>query len=97
MKVKIERSGGLAGLSSIKEKEEKDLPNSLADTARKLLDPARMPNITALKKTKGAADYFTYRITITNGQEHHVIDCNEFNMDGHIKSLVRYILNNSKN
>ena len=40
-------------------------------------------------------DHLSYKITISDGKEDHVIECNEYEMNSRVKSLVRYIQKNS--
>lgn len=96
MKIKVERSGGFAGISSSNEMDTNKLPRSLEDKVKELLGKKQLPFAKALTRPKGAADYLNYKITIRNGKEDHVIECNDLEMDSSMKSLVSYIQKNSK-
>lgn len=96
MKIKIEQSGGFAGISSTNEIDADKLPSSLEGTVRGLLDTKKLPLTKGLKQPKGAADHLNYKITIRNKKQDHVIEFNEFDMDSSLKSLIKYIQNNSE-
>jgi hypothetical protein len=90
VKIKVERSGGFGGISSINEINADELPPSLAETVRSLVDSGRSV-IMKGTKPKGAADYLNYKITIQNGKKSQVIECSEFGIDENVKSLVSYV------
>jgi hypothetical protein len=46
---------------------------------------------------KGAADYYTYKISFQDGSKRKIIECNQFNIQNDLKSLVNYVESNSKN
>jgi hypothetical protein len=96
MKIKIERSGGFAGIASSNEIATDKLPSSLDTTVKKLLNGRKLPPAKSLSPPKGAADYMKYRITIQDGKDNHVIECSEFDLDGSMKSLINYVQNQSK-
>lgn len=96
MKIKIERSGGFAGIPSSNEIDSDKLPSSLEGTVRELLNPTKFPITKDLKRHRSAADYFNYKIIIKNRNKEHVIDCSELDMDPNIKSLISYVQKNSK-
>jgi hypothetical protein len=91
MIIKIERSGGLTGIPMTNEVDGKDLPSALLTKVKKMMSNSRSPSL-ALKSTpKGAADYFTYKILIQDGINQRVLECNDYNIQNDVKSLLRYI------
>ena len=46
---------------------------------------------TKIKTKKGAADYFTYKITIQNGNKEQSMECNDVNMEDDVKGLVDFV------
>jgi hypothetical protein len=96
VKIKIERSGGFAGISSLNELDSDKLPPSLQNTVKDLLDKKKLSSTKGLGRPKGAADYLNYKITIQDGKKDHVIECNEFDMDSTVKSLISFVQKNSK-
>jgi hypothetical protein len=101
VKVKVERSGGFAGISSSNEMDVDNLPPSIEGAVRALLDSRtkngeKLPARKILRRPKGAADHLNYKITIQTGEKDHVIECDEFDMNSNLKSLVNYVQKNSK-
>ena len=45
---------------------------------------------------RGAADHYTYKISIQDGTNQNVIECNQYNIQDDLKSLIRYVEKNSK-
>lgn len=95
MKIKIERSGGVAGIALSSEMDANSLPPSLEGMVRDLLISKRPPLTKETRRTRGAADDLNYKITIQNGMKNHVIKCSELEMDNSVKSLVSYVEKNS--
>jgi hypothetical protein len=95
MKIKVERSGGFAGIPSSCEMNTNKLPLSLEDKFKQLLRKKQLPLAKVLKRPKGAADYLNYKITIIDGKKEHVIKGNEFELDADVKALIDYIQKNS--
>jgi len=94
MRIKVERDGGLAGIQISNEIDAADLPSALSQTARKILHDKKAP---ALKSTpKGSADHYMYKISIQDGTNLRVIECNQYNIEEDLKSLVTYIEKNTK-
>jgi hypothetical protein len=95
VKIKIERSGGFGGITSSSELNADKLSPVLDGTVRKLLDNK---GAGMLKSTmpKGAADYMNYKITLEEGPRNSVIECNQFDMDDDLKSLIRYVESKSR-
>ncbi len=95
MKIRVERSGGFAGIPISNEIDEKDLPIALIRTAKKIVEEQKSE--LPLKSTpRGAADHFTYKISIQDGAKESVVECNQYNIKDDLKSLVKYVERNSK-
>ena len=92
MIIKIERSGGLAGLRKTAEIDSKNLPASLVTSAKKLMNEIEQP---LQMKSKGA-DYYNYKISIQDGKQRKVIECTQFSIQDELKSLINYVEKNSK-
>ena len=53
---------------------------------------SQQPSPSPEMKTKtGAADYFTYKITIQNGNKKQTMECNDINMQANVKGLVDFV------
>jgi hypothetical protein len=95
--IKIERSGGLVALPISIEMDSKDLPLTLISSAKKVMMDRRSSALPMKGIPKGAADYYLYKISIEDGANRRVIECNEYNIQDDLKMLVKYIERNSKN
>ena len=96
MKIKLERSGGFAGIALFNEVDADKLPPSLRITVKELLDKKKLSRPKGLGRPVGAADYLNYKITIQDGKKNHVFEFNELDMDSSMKSLVSFVQKKSK-
>jgi hypothetical protein len=95
--IKVERSGGLAAIPKYSEIDLKDLPSELLPTAKKIMMQQKSYSLLMKSVPKGAADYYTYKISFQDGAKRKIIECNQFNIQNDLKSLVKYVERNSKN
>ena len=94
MKIKVERSGGIAGLSATTELDTKDLPSALVNSVKKIIEQrksSKLPN--ALPR--GAADHYSYRFSILDEGNKTILECNQYNIQNELKTLLKYIEKNS--
>ena len=96
MKIKIERSGGLAGIMTCIEMDANRLPSELKDTARKFASDGSVSRIPLRSAPRGAADYYCYKITLTDGKNQQVLECNQYDIPDNLKSLISYVEEHSK-
>jgi hypothetical protein len=96
VRIRVERSGGFAGIPISNEMDAKDLPTVLIRTAKKIIEDKNVSSLSMKSSPKGAADHYTYKISIQDGKNINEINCNDFNIEGDLKSLVKYIERNSK-
>ena len=96
MKIKIERSGGVAGLSITREMDTKELPTSLAIKVKKIIEDTKSSSLPLKVTPKGAADHYNYKISIQEGENEMVMECNQFNLQNDLKSLIKYVEAHSK-
>jgi hypothetical protein len=73
-----------------------DLPSALLNTAKKIIMDTKPSSLPMKSTPRGAADHYTYRISIHDGESQNVIECNQYNIEDDLKSLVKYIEKNSK-
>lgn len=97
MIIRVERSGGLIGTIIRHEIDSKDLPSALKLKLNRLMNNASSVRSGAESTPKGAADHFNYKISVQKGPYQKVIDCNQYNIQEDLKSLIRYIEKKSKN
>ena len=96
MIIKVERSGGLAAISVSNEMDTKDLPSALATTAKNIMLNQKSSSLPMKSTPMGAADHYIYRISFYDGVNQRIIECNQYNIQDDMKSLVKYIEKNSK-
>ena len=96
MIIKVERSGGLVAVPVSVEMDAKDLPSTLITTAKKIIMDKRLSTLPMKAIPKGAADYYSYKISVQDGVNRRVIECNEYTIQDDLKLLVKYIERNSK-
>lgn len=95
MIIKIERSGGFSGIPTCSSMNSEDLPAPLAAKAKKVLQNQKF-NLYSNVIPKSSADYFNYRITIQDGPNQNIIECNQLNIQDDLRSIVKYIERYSK-
>jgi hypothetical protein len=96
VKIRVERSGGMAGITISNEIDTKDLPSTLISTAKKIIEDEEVSNLSMKSSPRGAADHYIYKISIEDGADRKIIECNQYNIQDDLKSLVKYIERNSK-
>jgi emfourin len=101
MKVYFERSGGFAGMVTSANVDTQTLPPSEAHEIQNLIEnshffdlPSKSPQPSKAKK--GAADYFTYKITVQNDEKEHTVQFNDINMQTKIKPLIDFLVKHSQ-
>ena len=103
MKIHLERSGGFAGMIMSTTVDTDTLSSNEANELQDLIKKSRFFNLssqsleeTSSKTKKGAADYFIYKITIQNGNKEHTIECDDLSMPPNLKTLVNFLVKNSR-
>lgn len=96
MRIKVERSGGLAGIFISNEIDSQDLPSELIGTAKKIIEDDRMSTLSMKSSINNTADQYNYKISIQDGVNQKVVEFNEYNINEELKSLIKYIERNSK-
>lgn len=103
MKIYFERSGGFAGMLSSTTVDTQDLPSKEADEIKNLVEKAHFFELPSKlsqpssKTTKGAADYFVYKITIQNNnnnnqnKKEHSVECNDLSMQPTLRPLIDFL------
>ena len=95
MRIRVERSGGFAGIPFKTEIDEKDLPSTQLRTAKKIIEDKKVASLSMKSSPAGAADHYNYKISVQDGMNQKVIECNQYNIQADLKSLVKYIEKNS--
>jgi len=94
MRIKIERSGGISGIQISNEIDSKNLPSSLENTIKKIMLTQKDSVLSMKSSPKGKADYYTYKISIQDGANRKVIECNQFSIREDLKLIVKYVERN---
>lgn len=95
MLIRVERGGGLAGIPISNEMDSKDLPSALLHTAKKIIKKKKT-SLSLKSIPRGSADHYTYKISIQDGMNQSVIECNEYNLEHDLQSLIKYVEKNSR-
>lgn len=96
MIIRIERSGGVTGLSALNEMDSKDLPSHFLRTLQKIMMNKKSPAVPLKVTPREATDYYSYKIFVQDGRNRKVIKCTEYDIQTELKSLVKYIESKSK-
>jgi len=94
--IKVERSGGFAGIPVSNEIDANNLPSALVTKLKKIMENTNSSTLPIKDTPRGAADHYTYKISIQDGVNVKVIECNQFNIEDDLKSLVKYIENSGR-
>jgi Emfourin len=94
--IKVERSGGFTGIPLSNEVDAKDLPPALVTTAKKIMINTKSSSSPPKSTPRGAADHYTYKISIQDGVNRRVIECNQHTIQDDLKLLIKYVEKNSK-
>ena len=92
MRISVERSGGFAGIPLTKEVDERDLPPSLISMAKKIILGKNQFSLPMKSSPRGAADHYIYKISIEDGGNQTIINCDQYNIKNDLKVLVNHIL-----
>jgi Emfourin len=93
--IKIERSGGLAGIPISNIMDVNELPSKLMSIAKKIMEDKKSFSLPK-SYPKGAADHYTYKISIEDGANRRFVECTQYDTTDDLKSLIKYIERGSK-
>ena len=92
MKINLERSGGIMGSVSSHTIDTDKLTKSQATELEELLTHSNFFKLSSLRSSptspKGAADYYTYNITVENAGKKHSVKCTDLAMPKELKQLI---------
>jgi len=95
--VKVQRTGGFAGMPTYSEMNSDDLPINLKATLTKLAADTMRSSKSSKSLPKGAADHYSYSITVDDGANQQVIECSQYDIQDDLKSIIKYVEQHSKN
>jgi hypothetical protein len=95
MRIHFERTGGFAGMTTSTTVDTSSLPSDEAHKVEDLVQQANIPNTSPTRENpsnRGAADYFTYKITIESKEgTKQTVECTDVAMPSPIKPLLDYL------
>jgi hypothetical protein len=95
LKINFERSGGILGSVFSRTIDTETLPKSKVTNLERLLEQSDFFNLpsetTRLSKTRGAADYYTYNITVEKGTKKHSVKFTDLAMTKDLNELVKSV------
>ena len=68
-----------------------DLSRSQLSKVRKLIENVKLPALNLRKLPQGAADHYSYKITIQDCAKQQIIECNQYEMAENVKSLINCV------
>ena len=96
MIIKLERTGGFAGISVSNEIDAKDLPSALVTKLKKIMENTKSFDLQPRETPRGAADHFTYKISVKDEGNESTIECNQYNLQDDLKLIIKYVEGYSK-
>ncbi|MGH9984204.1 MAG: protealysin inhibitor emfourin [Nitrososphaeraceae archaeon] len=88
----MERSGGIMGSVSSRTIDTEKLSKSQATELKDLLTHSDFFKLSSLRSNvgsqKGAADYYTYNITVEDGEKKHSVKCTDIAMTKELRQLI---------
>jgi hypothetical protein len=91
LKIILERSGGILGSVSSRIIDTNNLTKSRTTELEKLLANSDFFKLTSRINPaiqKGAADYYTYNITVEDGVKRHSVRCTDLAMTKELRELI---------
>jgi hypothetical protein len=92
LKINLERSGGILGSVTSRTIDTEKLSKSQATELKELLTHSDFFKLSSLRSNvasqKGAADYYTYNITVEDGEKKHSVKCTDIAMTKELRQLI---------
>jgi hypothetical protein len=92
MHVKIQRTGGFAGLTTTKSIDTASLPAPEIDRLEQMLESAHFFELPALIPSTPQPDRFEYQITVERNGEKHSVTAAEPALPAELKPLVDWLM-----
>jgi emfourin len=92
VKINLEKSGGIMGSTSSQTIDTDKLSKSKAAEVKELLSNSDFFKLSSLRSSpavqKGAADYFTYDITVEDEGKKYSVKCSDVAMTKELRDLI---------
>jgi hypothetical protein len=92
MKVRLERSGGFAGINKSVFVDTDTLPQNESEQIHNMCDNMNFFNLPSKMETNGnAADLFRYKITVESKSGKHTVETTDLSINPDLENLVNFL------
>jgi hypothetical protein len=97
MQIRFVRSGGFSGMRTTGVIDTQKLPADEVKKVQGLVESAGFFNLPEkFPKPKSGADYFTYSLTVEDGNQSHSVEVSEPSAPESLRPLIRYLAASKK-
>ena len=99
MKIRVRRTGGVAGVLVSAEVDDAELPHDKAEQLRRLLDEADffgLPTKTMARPLGPAVDVMEYFVEVSDGKRHRVLMGPDGTLPPGVGELAQFVLRNGR-
>ena len=98
MRVRFERSGGMAGITLAHDFDSAELPPEQTAELTRLVAEAQFFELPGkIRRTGGAADLFQFTITVEDGTQKHSVEFDQGAAPEHLRTLAQWLTREQKN
>jgi hypothetical protein len=91
MRLKLRKTGGIAGLKVSAEVDSEKLPEAQAKKMKELVDQADLFNQASAPRGKSSPDQFQYEISVEEGGKTHTFSTNESTASDDLLDLIDWM------
>lgn len=97
MKIKLERSGGFAAITTTYSVDDKSVTPAEGRQLEELLEKTRFFDMPSKSpSTRRGADYYTYRITVEKERGKHTVTATDITMPEGLRHIIEFIMHIQK-
>jgi hypothetical protein len=98
MRVRFERSGGMAGITMAHDFDSTELPPEQTAELTRLVTKAQFFELPGeIRATRVVADLFQYSITVEDGAQKHSVQFDQGAAPEHLRALVQWLTREQRN
>lgn len=98
MRVRFERSGGMAGITLMHDFDSADLPPEQTVELTRLISEAQFFALPGkIRATKTTADLFQFNITVEDGAQKHSVEFDQGAAPEHLRTLAQWLTREQRN
>ena len=97
MRVRFERSGGIAGIMLAHDFDSAQLPPEQTSELTRLVAEAQFFDLPGEIRATRGADLFQYSITVEDGTQKHRVDFDQGSAPEHLKPLIQWLTREQRN